>query len=380
MANISDELAASIQKCFDRTYVDLANQQQFLFGAGNVTVTKPDGTTGTVKSWAQFLSEYATRQQNIDTALTAANKDQAKTTAANTWTKSQTWNAVNTFKDLVTFEKQVNIGGKTTIRNGLELFFDTPYIDFHHGNSEADFTHRIITEDGALTISPGLRIRNGGIGVYSGTITNYHGNYSRSYVAMLQNDPPTANTGDIIASPASEWRFRNRGADSNGDSGGCAIWYEEQVGTAHKLVMQVRGFNAPVQYTAFLPDGRIQNSTKGFVQFQGTSDARLKHDIKPTDGQQSVERIRALEMVTFVYNDDEQNRTRRGIIAQQAREVDPQYVKNSKMAYMKDGEKVETEFLQLDNNVIMMDTLAAVQVLIKRVDELEDRLSAFENQ
>ncbi|MGR7445192.1 tail fiber domain-containing protein [Klebsiella aerogenes] len=375
MANISDELAASIQKCFDRTYVDLANQQQFLFGAGNVTVTKPDGTTGTVKSWAQFLSEFATRQQNIDTALTAANKDQAKTTAANTWTKSQTWNAVNTFKDLVTFEKQVNIGGKTTIRNGLELFFDTPYIDFHHGNSEADFTHRIITEDGALTISPGLRIRNGGIGVYSGTITNYHGNYSRSYVAMLQNDPPTANTGDIIASPASEWRFRNRGADSNGDSGGCAIWYEEQVGTAHKLVMQVRGFNAPVQYTAFLPDGRIQNSTKGFVQFQGTSDARLKHDIKPTDGQQSVERIRALEMVTFVYNDDEQNRTRRGIIAQQAREVDPQYVKNSKMAYMKDGEKVETEFLQLDNNVIMMDTLAAVQVLIKRVDELEDRLN-----
>ncbi|MGK6437760.1 tail fiber domain-containing protein [Klebsiella aerogenes] len=375
MANISDELAASIQKCFDRTYVDLANQQQFLFGAGNVTITKPDGTTGTVKSWAQFLSEYATRQQNIDTALTAANKDQAKTTAANTWTKSQTWNAVNTFKELVTFEKQVNIGGKTTIRNGLELFFDTPYIDFHHGNSEADFTHRIITEDGALTITPGLRIRNGGIGVYSGTITNYYGNYSPAYVAMLQNDPPTANTGDIIASPSSVWRFRNRGSDNNGDSGACAIWFEEQVGTAHKMVIQVRGFNAPVQYTAFLPDGRIQNSQNGFVQFQGTSDARMKHDIKLTDGQLSVERIRALELVTFVYNDDEQKRTRRGIIAQQAREVDPQYVKNSKMAYMKDGEKVETEFLQLDNNVIMMDTLAAVQVLIKRVDELENRLN-----
>ncbi|ENZ8247258.1 tail fiber domain-containing protein [Klebsiella aerogenes] len=376
MAIISDELAASIQKCFDRTYVDLANQQQFLFGAGNVTITKPDGTTGTVKSWAQFLSEYATRQQNIDTALTAANKDQAKTTAANTWTKSQTWNAVNTFKELVTFEKQVNIGGKTTIRNGLELFFDTPYIDFHHGNSEADFTHRIITEDGALTITPGLRIRNGGIGVYSGTITNYYGNYSPAYVAMLQNDPPTANTGDIIASPSSVWRFRNRGSDNNGDSGACAIWFEEQVGTAHKMVIQVRGFNAPVQYTAFLPDGRIQNSQNGFVQFQGTSDARMKHDIKLTDGQLSVERIRALELVTFVYNDDEQKRTRRGIIAQQAREVDPQYVKNSKMAYMKDGEKVETEFLQLDNNVIMMDTLAAVQVLIKRVDELEEKLAA----
>ncbi|MGR7613455.1 tail fiber domain-containing protein [Klebsiella aerogenes] len=380
MANISDELAASIQKCFDRTYVDLANQQQYLFGAGNVTITKPDGTTATVKSWAQFLSEYVTRQQNIDTALTAANKDQAKYTATNTWTKSQTFNAVNTFRELVTFEKQVNIGGKATIRNGLELFFDTPYIDFHHGNSEADFTHRIITEDGALTISPGLRIRNGGLGVYAGTITNYHGSYAQSYVAMLQNDPPNASTGDIIASPAMTWRFNNRGADNNGDSGACSIWYEEHVGVAHKLVIQVRGFNAPVQYTAFLPDGRIQNSTKGFVQFQGTSEARLKHNIEPTDGQLSVERIRELELVTFVYNDDEHERTRRGIIAQQAQDVDPQYVKNSKMVYMKDGEKIETEFLQLDNNVIMMDTLAAVKVLIKRVDELEEKLSAFEIQ
>ncbi|WP_446918520.1 tail fiber domain-containing protein, partial [Klebsiella pneumoniae] len=109
----------------------------------------------------------------------------------------------------------------------------------------------------------------------------------------------------------------------------------------------------------------------GNVQFQGTSDARMKHDIKPTDGQQSVERIRALEMVTFVYNDDEQNRTRRGIIAQQAQEVDPQYVKQNNTSYMRNGERVDDNRLQLDNNVIMMDTLAAVKVLINRVDELE---------
>lgn len=104
----------------------------------------------------------------------------------------------------------------------------------------------------------------------------------------------------------------------------------------------------------------------------------MKHNIKPTDGQLSVERIRALELVTFVYNDDEQERTRRGIIAQQAQEVDSQYVKNVEMSYMKDGVQVKFDRLQLDNNVIMMDTLAAVQVLIKRVDELEERLSEQE--
>jgi len=42
---------------------------------------------------------------------------------------------------------------------------------------------------------------------------------------------------------------------------------------------------------------------------------------------------------------------------------------------MRNGEQVNDDRLQLDNNVIMMDTLAAVNVLIKRVDELEERLN-----
>ncbi|STW91746.1 putative phage tail protein [Klebsiella pneumoniae] len=123
--------------------------------------------------------------------------------------------------------------------------------------------------------------------------------------------------------------------------------------------------------------------TAGFIvarteTFNGKEhpDARLKHDIEPTDGQLSVERIRKLELVTFVYNDDEQNRTRRGIIAQQAQKVDPQYVKQVNTSYMRNGEQVNDDRLQLDNNVIMMDTLAAVKVLLERVDELEERLSA----
>ncbi len=91
-----------------------------------------------------------------------------------------------------------------------------------------------------------------------------------------------------------------------------AAYFEEQVGTNHRLAITVQGFNANQQWWQFLSDGRIYSSQNGNVQFRGTSDARMKHDIKPTDGQLSVDRIRALELVTFVYNDDEQGRTRRG--------------------------------------------------------------------
>ncbi|MGK5716018.1 tail fiber domain-containing protein [Klebsiella pneumoniae] len=251
----------------------------------------------------------------------------------------------------------------------IELSFSTPYIDFHHNNSTDDYTHRIITEDGALAVYPGLRVR-GNTGFY-GAVTLY-GDVWWGYTATRETDPENPAIGTLINSPNLTLRFKQRGADSKGALAGMsALYFEEQVGSNHRLAITVQGFNANQQWWQFLSDGRIYSSQNGNVQFQGTSDARMKHDIKPTDGQQSVERIRALEMVTFVYNDDEQNRTRRGIIAQQAQEVDPQYVKQINTSYMRNGERVDDDRLQLDNNVIMMDTLAAVKVLINRVDELE---------
>ena len=251
----------------------------------------------------------------------------------------------------------------------VELSYSTPYIDFHHGNSNADYTHRIITEDGALAIYPGLRVR-GGFGVY-GVGTVYGDAYSQGFIARLNNDPASASIGTIVASPRFTVRFNTRGSDGNVDGGQGAMWFEEQVGTNHRLVMMVGGFGANVQYWQFLADGNINGSARGLVAFQGTSDERLKHNIEPTDGQLSVDRIRQLELVTFVYNDDEQRRIRRGIIAQQAQRVDPQYVKQINTSYMINGERVDDDRLQLDSNVMMMDALAAIKVLIQRVEELE---------
>ncbi|HBT4797410.1 TPA: tail fiber domain-containing protein [Klebsiella pneumoniae] len=253
----------------------------------------------------------------------------------------------------------------------LELSFSTPYIDFHHGNSTADYTHRLITEDGALAVYPGFRVR-GNARVFGQT--TLEGDLWWGFVATKASDPSNPSIGTILNSPNSCWRFQSRGADGNGDAGMATAWFEEQVGTNHRLAISVQGFNAAQQWWQFLSDGRIYSSQNGNVQFQGTSDERLKHDIQLTDGQQSIDRIKALELVTFVYNDDEQERVRRGIIAQQAQKVDPQYVKQVQTSYLKNGEQVDDDRLQLDNNVIMMDTLAAVKVLLNRVDELENSL------
>lgn len=299
---------------------------------------------------------------------------------ANTWSQAQTWSVSSTFKNNLNVEKVLtvngNFNGKQFAGTAIELTNVTPYIDFHHDNSTTDYTHRIITEDGALAIYPGLRVR-GSTRTFGQS--NVEGNLWWGFIATTETDPGAPSNGTVLNSPNSCWRFKTRGADGKGAPAGMATaWFEEQVGTNHRFAISVQGFNANQQWWQFLSDGRIYSSQNGNVQFQGTSDARLKHDIEPTDGQLSVDRIRALKLVTFIYNDDEQNRTRRGIIAQQAQEVDPQYVKQVNTAYMRNGVQVNDDRLQLDNNVIMMDTLAAVKVLIKRVDELEEKLSALE--
>ncbi|ENH4330496.1 tail fiber domain-containing protein [Klebsiella pneumoniae] len=257
----------------------------------------------------------------------------------------------------------------------IELSSTAPYIDFHYGNSTADYTHRIIADDPvALGFECSLRVAKN-IRAQEGIKADlYVRAASRAGIIAQYDSDPGGNFGDLRVAPIVCSQFATVGADGNGNAG-ANFWFEEHIGYNHRLVTQTKGYGASVQYWHHRSDGMIWNSQRGNVAWAATSDKNLKHDIKPTDGLQSVDRIKALELVTFVYNDDEQNRTRRGIIAQQAQKVDPQYVKQVNTSYMRNGEQVNDDRLQLDNNVIMMDTLAAVKVLIKRVDELEERLN-----
>ena len=378
MATISDQLAADIHTAFARYEVDTGNQQQFLFGSGNVTISKPDGSTGTIKSFPQHLLDFNAvnaRLTAAESTLSTLNTNAAKKNTANTFTGNQT--ITGNLNLTGTIETPGGITGNGGNFSYLELSHATPYIDFHHGKSAADYTHRIITEDGALAIMPGLRVR-GGFGLY-GTGTVYGPSYSNGMITRMENDPPNVPVGNILASPRFIARFNNRGSDGNVDGGQGGMWFEEHVGYNHRLVLMCAGFGANVQYWQFLADGGIWGSQRGAVAFQGSSDYRYKHDIEPFDGQYSLDLINQLGLVTFVYDDDEQGRVRRGIIAQQAQEVDPQYVKLVSTSYRDEkGEIINKDRLVLDSNVFLMDAICAIQVLDQKYAILSKRVAELE--
>lgn len=125
-------------------------------------------------------------------------------------------------------------------------------------------------------------------------------------------------------------------------------------------------------------------TTAGTLALQGTSGIDYKHDVTDADYSEAIARIDSLRMVNFVYNDDEQNRLRFGIIAEEAELTAPQYIKHNDEQYEdildNEGEKIGAKYRDrpsVDVNPIVMDLLGYAKALRKEVDALKDEIVAL---
>lgn len=129
--------------------------------------------------------------------------------------------------------------------------------------------------------------------------------------------------------------------------------------------LKIQPNNNSIYFYSWWPDGAATYT----LQLNAVSDSRLKHDIKPIDATKSIEVLKGLEFQSFVYNNDEKSRIRRGVIAQQVETIEPLYVKTRKF-YNDDG--IEQEQKELDTTPMLLDTMHVVQELIKRIESLEE--------
>jgi len=124
-------------------------------------------------------------------------------------------------------------------------------------------------------------------------------------------------------------------------------------------------------------------SSAGTIALQGTSGLAFKHGVKDADLAEAVNRIDALRMVNFVYNDDEQKRVRFGVIAEEAEQVAPQYIKHNSEPVAdildEEGNKIGEETRDrpsVDNNPIVMDLLGYVKHLKAEIEMLKTALKS----
>ena len=121
------------------------------------------------------------------------------------------------------------------------------------------------------------------------------------------------------------------------------------------------------------------NSTTWFawlvMQAQGTSGREFKRDITPADPKEALDRIASQDLVTFVYKDDEQERIRFGIIAEDAEKIAPQYIKHDEETIEVDGEVITRDHPRVDVNPIIMDLMGCVQALNAEIEGLKAQIA-----
>ena len=123
-------------------------------------------------------------------------------------------------------------------------------------------------------------------------------------------------------------------------------------------------------------------ATAGTLALQGTSGLEYKKDIKDASPKEAFDRISNQRLVNFVYKDDEQERVRFGVIAEEAEAIAPQYIKHNptieKEFFDKDGVKtgeVLKDRPSVDVNPIVMDLVGAVHYLRDEVEQLKAELA-----
>lgn len=228
---------------------------------------------------------------------------------------------------------------------------------------------------GAVTMSSTLRVN--GAADLRGSVVSYgtvRSTVNDAFVAWPTSDP-NGNNGDILKTPSFISRF-----NVNGNGARCAMWLEEHRGYEHRAVIEVSkwGTSGNTQYWQFKSDGNIASTAYGNVVFAGLSDINYKDNVVAYDGLQSLENIKAMNLVKFTYKDDVKKRERRGVIAQQVRDIDSCYVKESNASYQDDeGNVVENKKLVLDNNALLMDAICAIKALSAQVDELKEEIKSL---
>ncbi|MGI7011993.1 tail fiber domain-containing protein [Citrobacter braakii] len=159
------------------------------------------------------------------------------------------------------------------------------------------------------------------------------------------------------------------------------VAYTTAVGVSMSFIRRRLDGNMTGQIAITLPN------TAGVLALQGTSGRDYKTDIHPADSAEALDRILSLELVNYVYKDDEQNRQRFGIIAEDAEKIAPQYIKHNQEpvpgteVFDDEGNKTGEQYRDrpsIDNNPIVMDLLGSIQNLQAQITKLKDGMAALQ--
>lgn len=136
-------------------------------------------------------------------------------------------------------------------------------------------------------------------------------------------------------------------------------------------IVRNTSFNAESYDITF---GNNSGSVNYIFSKSPVSDERLKSDIKDIETRSALDNVMRMKYCSFTYNYDKEKTVRRGFIAQQLMSIDSQYVRKYKNMNGKDYT------LSLDENVLLLDAIAAIQELSNQVSSLQNEIKLLKGE
>ena len=207
-----------------------------------------------------------------------------------------------------------------------------------------------------------MRIRNAGNVLINQTSATSGNSHEITAVSVSQND-----FGWFVNHPATDTAVRCIAARSPNYGGDSGYFFIGARSTGDRIYI--------------LTSGNVQNTNNSYGAI---SDLKLKKDIEPAGSQ--WEDIKALRVQKFRFKDDPEGPKLIGLIAQEAEQVSPGLIEESK-DFDKDGHDLGTVTKAVKYSVLYMKAVKALQEAMERIETLEAsnadlaaRLAALEAQ
>jgi hypothetical protein len=230
---------------------------------------------------------------------------------------------------------------------------------------------------------------------------SYAGTFIRGVAVTANNSALTFGTegSDVLAERA---RITSGGyfkASDTGTYAGSTASYHEFITSASNRMIRAQNSNASpfgflLEYTGAAPNGTGNEfficsdtgatratirSNGGLANYQANnvdlSDARTKNSITPAASM--WDKVAALEIVTYKYNDQTHDDVNLGVIAQQVEAVEPVWVDNDGWGDEKEGEEPLKTVYTKD---ITFAAIKALQEAMARIEQLEAKVAVLENK
>ncbi|MEI9860090.1 tail fiber domain-containing protein [Enterobacter bugandensis] len=361
---------------------DKQNWQQVFSAAGNITVKLPDGTTFKGPSWSSVISQTSTLNGKTGGNVTGT----LMVTQGSSIGVSTQEGGDKTVK-LYNITGDGSVGGYVNAVGGAWYNGNWSLGGVRGSGTNLDRAQLNVNSGtgtaGSFLFYPDERFKSSSCGANG---AGYGGSWSdintwQRNISFFRGNVAVNNDAGFI--PFARWHSQCSGGYSStvglgSIATGPSSWADVAIttlgdgGSAGQRIFQFTTANGDIYANA---GGNLSGNY--IFQKQPNCDITLKHDIKYDDGYQSYENIKKFLPATYVYNDDPRERVRRGVIAQDVMKIDSEYVKLVPAApkFDDEGNRIDADdTLALDNNVIMLDTVLALNYVIKQLETTQKEI------